>query len=161
MILKITSKGHKYFAIYDDEHTEMVNSKKWYLARGYARTKITEDGIRYSISMHRLLFGYKKAHMHHINGNKLDNRQENLLELSVSEHHKKHSDIYRKNGAKSSTCFKDGQNNPCAKLTGKEVLEIRNLHSQGMSGRKIAEMYNMGSTTINYLLQGKTWKNIK
>lgn len=59
-------------AIVDDEDYDSVISEKWYLAVGYAQAAG-------SVYMHRLLMGFPEGmEIDHRNGNKLDNRKENL-----------------------------------------------------------------------------------
>ena len=82
--LKITGKIIKY-ALVDDDMFDYLNQWKWninkegYVKRGqYTRTK---DGKykRTEVKLHRLVLQTPKGMVtDHINGNKLDNRRENL-----------------------------------------------------------------------------------
>lgn len=53
-----------------------------------------------------------------------------------------------------------GSKNPSAKLNKDDVLKIKNLFLSGLSSRKIAEMFNVGKTTILNIKNGKTWRNL-
>jgi hypothetical protein len=59
--------------------------RRWYLAKGYARSNVRANGKRSSLNFHRIVLGrmlgrtlLKKEECDHINGDKLDNRRENL-----------------------------------------------------------------------------------
>lgn len=47
-----------------------------------------------------------------------------------------------------------------AKLTEKDVLEIRRLHKEGIKQTKIAEMFNVLASYINCIIKKRTWKHI-
>jgi hypothetical protein len=66
------------FAMVDDEDYEYLNRHKWYFEKGYAARK--EGVIRGKITyMHRVIMQTPDGmDTDHINGNKLDNRRENL-----------------------------------------------------------------------------------
>jgi len=154
MILEIKNKGQIKQAIYDDEDYNIVSCHTWHIDHGYARTTLREHEKRSSISMHRLILQSKSAHTHHINENRLDNRKSNLKPVSEKEHAKEHPE--RGGGGQ----FQNGRLNIRSKLTQDQVLEIRRLHKEGISGRKIAKMFDMGSTPIAYILNRKTWNHI-
>lgn len=59
----------------DDENFNYLNLFKWYYSRGYAFRKLN----RKHIALHRFLLNPpKNKEVDHINGDRLDNRQENL-----------------------------------------------------------------------------------
>lgn len=63
----------------DTEDLSKILKYKWHLSKGYARATTRENGFCESIRMHRLIINAPKGvHVDHINGNKLDNRKENL-----------------------------------------------------------------------------------
>lgn len=69
------------YTIVDDEDAEYVNSfGTWYESdRGYAMKKTKINGKNVSLRLHRLIAKPPKGLVvDHINGNKLDNRRENL-----------------------------------------------------------------------------------
>lgn len=62
--------------------------------RGYVRLRWLIGPQTYAEAYeHRLVMGLPPRHMHvhHINGDKLDNRRENLVVLTASEHQKLHA----------------------------------------------------------------------
>jgi hypothetical protein len=64
--------------IIDDEDWPKVSSYKWYLhSAGYAVRTYMKDRKNYAIYMHREIMG-SAQNIDHINGNKLDNRKDNL-----------------------------------------------------------------------------------
>jgi DNA invertase Pin-like site-specific DNA recombinase len=52
------------------------------------------------------------------------------------------------------------ENHPNAKLTLKQVQEIRTLGSQGVSTAALAERFSMSKTAIKSILSHRTWKDI-
>lgn len=67
-------------AIVDDEDFHLVVRYKWHYAEGYARTDLKgSDGKYRSVSMHRMILNTPKGmETDHINGDRLDNRRENI-----------------------------------------------------------------------------------
>ena len=96
--IPLTGGGH---ALVDDADYPVINTFKWYLRTdGYAATKQIVPDV--TVLMHRLLINTPKPyHTDHINGNKLDNRRENLrvatamMNQANSRKHKKKSSIYK------------------------------------------------------------------
>ena len=75
------------FAIVDDEDYEWLMQWKWSYHNGYARRQIWNGGKPIRIYMHRLIMGVTdpKLHVDHYDGNKLDNRKENLSIVTPSQ----------------------------------------------------------------------------
>jgi hypothetical protein len=108
------SKG--LYALVSDEDFEKVNQYKWYASlesRGtkyYAIRRVTIDGKRVKIRMHRFIMGlpiglYDERVVNHINDCPLDNRRENL-EIVTEEENRNLSKGFR--GSKS---YKKGKVN--------------------------------------------------
>lgn len=53
-----------------------------------------------------------------------------------------------------------GEKNPSAKLTEREVREIRFLRKMNVSQRKVAKKYNVGKTTIARIDNRTHWKGV-
>lgn len=76
------------------------NNKKFYLSpeNGYYEAKINTNNTRNTLRLHREVWEFyngkipENYHIHHIDGNKLNNSIENLELLSPIEHAKKHSE---------------------------------------------------------------------
>jgi len=90
--------------------------------------------------------------VNHKDGNKRNNRLDNLEYVTQSEN-VKHS---LRNGLSKEF----GETHSRAKLTEKIVLEMRSLHKNGMSVSKIADTYHMSYNTTLDAVRKKTWKHI-
>lgn len=68
------------YAIVSDNDFIELNKYKWHISGGYAvREGVNKNGRRKRIKMHRTILNIKKKeYCDHINGDKLDNRRENL-----------------------------------------------------------------------------------
>ena len=54
-----------------------------------------------------------------------------------------------------------GEKHSCAKLTEKQVIEIRSLYiDQKLSHKKLGEIYNVSSSTIGRIITRKRWTHI-
>lgn len=86
----------------DDDIFEELSKYKWYLIDGFAGRTVKKEDKRTTIYMHRVVVDAPKGlSVCHLNGNKLDNRRENLCLVKPSTRmHKrkpnlKHSSEYR------------------------------------------------------------------
>lgn len=74
-------------------------------------------------------------HVHHLNGDTLDNRLENLVALPGVKHARLHG-----------------------KLTDEQVEAIRQRYVSGkVSHRELAEEFGVSQSNITLILQGKRW----
>lgn len=100
--------------------------------------------------------------VHHINGDKSDNRIENLMLMTLKEHTKLHA-TGRQMSADVRALLSDklrGKIAPNRVFSENDVLDIYQKHEQGLSNRKIAKEYGVCHETINCIISGKLYKEI-
>jgi hypothetical protein len=119
---------------------------KYDTSDGYCRVRL--NGMRFYVH-HLMWMSFNGAiplrHVvHHINGDKLDNRKDNLELMLDSEHRSQHT---------------RGELNPRAKLTNKDITQIKRQRSLGIPVKKIALQFDVTPRCLYYLLEGKTWSN--
>lgn len=87
----------------------------------------------------------------HLDGNPANNHASNIAWVSVLENvsHKK------LHGTELI-----GIKNHQAKMTDEKVLEMRRLHRQGISGRKLAARFGMSGTATRHILAGRRWVHV-
>ena len=86
--------------------------------------------------------------VHHINGDKLDNRLENLQVVTRAEHNKIHG------------TFKQGSEHINAVLKEEDILNMRKLHRQGIRNSVLAKRYNVTQTTVSRIIRYIAWKHL-
>lgn len=126
--------------------------------RGYKRIVLFKNGKHKHMQIHRLVgIAFipnpdNKPCINHIDGNKSNNRADNL-EWCTPKENIEHA---VKNGK-----FKTGENHQTSKLTEKQILEIRSLYATGYySHRNLANLYNVDHSQIRNIIIRKHWKNI-
>lgn len=95
-----------------------------------------------------------KEYVNHIDGNKLNNRADNLEWVNRSEN-EKHAFA---NGLKTPT---RGERSGMAKATQEQVDYIRSVYvagSRDFSTRALAKKTGLSKSTIQAITSGKTWK---
>lgn len=89
----------------------------------------------------------------HLNGNSLDNRVDNL----IWETHKKNNARKFFHGTAQI-----GDRHGMAKLTSKQVLEIRRIYSDGnLSQRELANNFGVHRSTIKNITSCKNWTHLR
>lgn len=125
------------------------------LCRLYLRVDLCRDGKRKSCSVHRLVAETfipnpdNKPEVNHIDGDKLNNRAENL-EWCTSSENQLH--------AVATGLQKTDENNPTAKLTNEQARFVRG-NSDNLSQRQLAKMFSVDRGAIYLIQTGKTYKN--
>lgn len=116
-----------------------------------------EDGKRLSLLVHRLVLlafvgpcppGFEACHR---DGNPKNNCLPNLRWGTPASNYRDRVRHNTDNG---------GERNGSAKLTTDRVREIRRLYAAGVKRVELVKRYNMGRTTIDSIVTGKSWKQV-
>lgn len=127
--------------------------------RGYLVLGLWRDGNQHGFSVHSLIlltFVGPRPHgkqINHIDGDRKNNRLENLEYCTQSENMRHRIDSL---GSDLS-----GTRNPSAKLDPTKVRKIRELRRRGMSERKIAPMFGVSHRSINKIINRETWAHVE
>lgn len=140
----------------------VYNTLKPALVHGYLRINLKRDGRRKSYAIHRLVMlafvGECPPGMevNHKNGIRHDNRLENLEYVTPVENvqHAIHvlGDANRPRGERIGN----------AKLTEKQVREIRTLYIPGVIGiHRLAHRYGVTARAITLIIKRESWKHVE
>lgn len=128
---------------------------------GYLTTGLTDQtGKKKTVSVHRLVAlmfienPENKPEVNHKNGNKTDNKVNNLEWNTPTENSQHAYDTGLKKGAK-------GETNNKSVLTETDVLEIRKLYKLGGETQlTLCNKFKVSKSTIKHILKRRTWKHI-
>jgi hypothetical protein len=113
--------------------------------------------IRYAFLVHQLVWvfhkGYPPVQINHIDGNKLNNRIENLEESNCS-HNISHA--YRTGLRTPNHGAKSGRSN----LTDSIVLDMRKMFDKGALIKEVSERFRVPRSTVSYIVNRRTWTHI-
>lgn len=116
------------------------------------------DGKKRTFRVHRLVMmafnpveNMDELEVNHLDGNKKNNKLENLEWCTASEN-QKHA--FRTGLQKA----RKGESSNFAKLTEEDVKQVFELRKQGLLQREIAEIVGCTSSNISAILRGKSWK---
>ena len=137
--------------------TENIMSQS--LVGGYPMIGLRNQEGRKMLYVHRLVAtaflsnpeNYPECN--HINAIKQDNRVENL-EWCTREWNMRHA---WDNGLMRAHRGASAWN---SKITEEQVLQIRELRSQGLTLMKLKDMFNIGLTAVYNIVKRKTWSHI-
>lgn len=148
------------------ENGDIYRNRGWYKVHqvtnmwGYYSCNIQINGKTTRHLVHRIMMmafypidNPDEMVVNHKDGNKLNNNLDNLEWCTQSENCKH---AFR-TGLKSS----NGEKNSHAKLTEKDVLEIRKRLKNGESGSALAREYGVQKTAISRIKLRKSWSHLK
>jgi hypothetical protein len=126
---------------------------------GYLMVVLCCNKIRTTIPLHRLVAlnfipnPESKPQINHKDGNKLNNKVGNL-EWVTHQENMQHAFATELNRGRI------GIENAKAKITEKEVIQIRELSAGGKNGNEIAAVFNLSTSTVNRIISRKYWKHV-
>ena len=128
---------------------------------GYGTTTLSENGIRKTWKVHRLIWSLTKGEIPKgmLICHKCDNpRCFNLDHLFLGTHSDNSMDREKKQ--RSGNNYENGSKNPQSKLTEQDVLLIRELYSTGNSALEISKKFNIHPNHVTRLNSKGRWKHI-
>lgn len=129
----------------------------------YFQVRIMIDLVRVYALAHRLVYRHFKGPIpgkltiNHENGDKKDNRPENLVPATYSEQQIHATRVLMVGHA----CNQNGENNSMAKLTAEQVIEIRERRMRGEKLKSIAMDHGIGFKAVSKIARGDRWASIK
>lgn len=131
--------------------------------KGYIQVELKMNGKRKLMFVHRLVAEafidnpQNKKQVNHKDGNKLNNRVENLEWVTCSEniHHAWENGLNRPN---------HGERHGNAKLTEENVRYIKKYykaHDKNYGSRALAKKFHVSTGPIDAIIGGKSWKHIQ
>lgn len=118
-ILEVKTKGIIYKVILDEDDFYKLSKNKWYMfSSGYIGRNAIINGKNVTIFIHREIMNpCKENDIDHINRNKLDNRKENLREVSHKKNTENRKIQNNNNSGYNGVCWSKQKNKWKAQIT--------------------------------------------
>ena len=124
---------------------------------GYLMVSLYKDNKEKHFTIHRLVA--KTFHavefgnvVNHIDGNKFNNRPENL-EIVTSTENNRHAFATGLNSGKNETHYRTN-------LTNEQVREMKRLGKYG-TYKQIAKDFNTTESIVNHIFRGDSWRDVE
>lgn len=131
---------------------------------GYAGITLSVNNQTKTFSAHRLMWeAFNGAipegmQINHINGDKTDNRLENLELCTPQENHLHMRHILRRKQVVPPPRF--GSQHTNAKINEADVLLMRSQHQAGKTGAALAREFGLNKATVCKILRREAWTHI-
>jgi hypothetical protein len=124
--------------------------------RGYLEIKLSKDGKAKTKLVHRLVASAflgvnNDKHVNHRDGDKTNNRPDNLEFVSEAEN-KKH--------AAALGLMQHSENRYNAKLKNVDVIKIRELALSGVSHAQLAARFGVSQPIVTRIVNRKIWRHV-
>jgi hypothetical protein len=112
-----------------------------------------------SKSVHRIVLmsfhpcdNMKKLTVNHKDGNKLNNRLDNLEWCTILENNQ--------HARRTGLCNQDGEKSSRSKITNIQAKEIRQMRKTGKTLNEIGKIFGLCKSSTSYIVNYKTFKNV-
>ncbi len=127
---------------------------------GYCELILCENYVKKMRRIHRLVAAAflgdpDGLQINHKDGDRTNNRLDNLEIVTCSENHRHAIDVLGKDTSKQAC--KGEQNGGC-KFRESDVLAILELYRNGMRGFEIASLFGMSRSQVYRIVNGQSWK---
>lgn len=152
-IYKISNYGNIISLAKNQNKLMKINNVK----NGYSQIVLYKNGIKKTHLVHRLVMytfiGYSELEVNHINGDKYNNRLENLEYCNRSQNAKHAYEIGLQKPLRGDKVI-------TSKLKEHDIIEIFKLRHSGFSHQFIADKLNVSRKCISKILNRKSWTHI-